>query len=72
MSATHLATLARTSAPQSMLRRFLALDAAVTGGNALAYLAFGVWALVASGNPFFYIFIVPGAMLAIASLPSRA
>jgi hypothetical protein len=39
MSATQLATLARTSAPQSMLRRFLALDAAVTGANALAYLA---------------------------------
>ncbi|MDG9708909.1 hypothetical protein [Streptomyces sp. DH10] len=40
MSATQLAALARTSAPQSMLRRFLALDAAVTGANALAYLAF--------------------------------
>ncbi|MET9684481.1 hypothetical protein [Streptomyces coeruleorubidus] len=39
MSATPLATLARTSAPQSTLRRFLALDAAVTGANALAYLA---------------------------------
>ncbi|MDQ0752558.1 hypothetical protein QF034_006789 [Streptomyces africanus] len=40
MSATKLATLARTSAPQSVLRRFLALDAVVTGANALAYLAF--------------------------------
>ncbi|MFF9804349.1 hypothetical protein ACF1G5_04355 [Streptomyces coeruleorubidus] len=40
MSATPLATPARTSAPQSALRRFLALDAAVTGANALAYLAF--------------------------------
>jgi hypothetical protein len=40
MSATQLATLARTSAPQAMLRRFLALDAVVTGTNALAYLAF--------------------------------
>ena len=39
---------------------------------ALAYLWFGAWALVTSGNPFFYIFIVPGAMLAVASLPSRA
>jgi len=38
---------------------------------AVAYLAFGVWALVTSGDPFFYIFIVPGAMLAIASIPSR-
>ncbi|GGS40475.1 hypothetical protein [Streptomyces violaceus] len=40
MSAIQLAALARTSEPQSMLRRFLALDAAVTGANALAYLAF--------------------------------
>ncbi|MGW0615843.1 hypothetical protein [Streptomyces sp. NPDC002788] len=40
MSAIHLTALARTSEPQSMLRRFLALDAAVTGANALAYLAF--------------------------------
>ncbi|MFJ8046869.1 hypothetical protein [Streptomyces luteogriseus] len=40
MSAIQLAALARTSEPQSMLRRFLALDAFVTGGNALAYLAF--------------------------------
>ncbi|WP_406724370.1 hypothetical protein WJ438_06600 [Streptomyces sp. GD-15H] len=39
MSATQLAVLARTSEPQSVLRRFLALDAAVTGANALAYLA---------------------------------
>jgi hypothetical protein len=40
MSAIQLAALARTSEPQSMLRRFLALDAVVTGGNALAYLTF--------------------------------
>ena len=39
MSATQLAVLARTREPQSMLRRFLALDAVVTGANALAYLA---------------------------------
>ncbi|CAL9369717.1 hypothetical protein [Streptomyces sp. enrichment culture] len=39
MSAPPLAALARTSVPQSVLRRFLALDAAVTGVNALAYLA---------------------------------
>lgn len=38
---------------------------------ALSYLWFGAWALVTSGNPFFYIFIVPGAMLAIASIPVR-
>ncbi|MFF3328079.1 hypothetical protein ACFYWX_00725 [Streptomyces sp. NPDC002888] len=39
MSATQLAPLARTSEPQTMLRRFLALDAVVTGANGLAYLA---------------------------------
>jgi hypothetical protein len=39
MSATQLAALARTFDPQSALRRFLALDAGVTGANALAYLA---------------------------------
>ncbi len=39
---------------------------------ALAYMWFGAWALVTSGNPFFYIFIVPGFMLAIASIPRRA
>ncbi|MBQ1091266.1 hypothetical protein [Streptomyces sp. B93] len=39
MSATHLAALARTTEPQTMLRRFLALDAVVTGTNGVAYLA---------------------------------
>lgn len=39
MSATQLAALARTSDPRAMLRRFLALDAVVTGANAVAYLA---------------------------------
>jgi len=39
MSALQLAALARTSEPQTMLRRFLALDAVVTTGNGLAYLA---------------------------------
>jgi hypothetical protein len=39
MSATQLAALARTTEPQTMLRRFLALDAAVTGANGIAYLA---------------------------------
>ncbi|KUM78273.1 hypothetical protein [Streptomyces curacoi] len=38
MSATSLAALARTSDPQTVLRRFLALDAVVTGANGLAYL----------------------------------
>ncbi|MFI0086833.1 hypothetical protein [Streptomyces bobili] len=42
MSATHPATLtalARTAEPHSALRRFLALDAVVTGANGVAYLA---------------------------------
>ena len=39
MSAHQIAVLARTSDPQTVLRRFLALDAVVTGANALAYLA---------------------------------
>lgn len=39
MSATSLAALARTTDPQTVLRRFLALDAVVTGANGLAYLA---------------------------------
>ncbi|WCN04231.1 hypothetical protein [Streptomyces sp. M92] len=39
MSANQLAVLARTTEPQLMLRRFLALDAVVTGANAVAYLA---------------------------------
>ncbi|WP_128434282.1 hypothetical protein [Streptomyces cyaneus] len=38
MSATSLAALARTSDPQTVLRRFLALDAVVTGANGIAYL----------------------------------
>jgi hypothetical protein len=38
MSAAQLAALARTSDPHTMLRRFLALDAAVTGVNGLVYL----------------------------------
>ncbi|MFF0450821.1 hypothetical protein ACFYT4_31320 [Streptomyces sp. NPDC004609] len=37
MSATFLTGIARTTEPRVMLRRFLALDAVVTGGNGLAY-----------------------------------
>ncbi|MFC9295386.1 hypothetical protein ACFTWH_35040 [Streptomyces sp. NPDC057011] len=40
MSATLLGTLARTTSPQTVLRRFLALDAVVTTGNGPAYVAF--------------------------------
>ncbi|MET9736048.1 hypothetical protein ABZZ79_37110 [Streptomyces sp. NPDC006458] len=38
MSAITLAALARTQEPNAVLRRFLALDAVVTGANGLAYL----------------------------------
>ncbi|MFG2030726.1 hypothetical protein [Streptomyces sp. NPDC048825] len=38
MSATQLAALARTPEPHTMLRRFLAFDAAGTGANGIAYL----------------------------------
>ncbi|MEJ8638380.1 MULTISPECIES: hypothetical protein [Streptomyces] len=37
MSATLLAGISRTTEPRTMLRRFLALDALVTGVNGLAY-----------------------------------
>ncbi|MFD9224286.1 hypothetical protein ACFWDI_30785 [Streptomyces sp. NPDC060064] len=39
MSATLLAGISRTTEPQAMLRRVLALDAVVTGVNGLAYVA---------------------------------
>ncbi|QFR03105.1 hypothetical protein F9278_39730 [Streptomyces phaeolivaceus] len=38
MPAARLAVLARTTDPRTMLRRFLAVDAVVTGANGLAYL----------------------------------
>lgn len=38
MSQALLAGISRTTRPQSMVRRFLALDAVVTGANGLAYL----------------------------------
>ncbi|OKK04349.1 hypothetical protein AMK26_13315 [Streptomyces sp. CB03234] len=37
MSQALLAGISRTTEPQTMLRRFLALDAVVTGANGLAY-----------------------------------
>ncbi|MET9800598.1 hypothetical protein [Streptomyces sp. NPDC006368] len=37
MSHALLAGISRTTEPQTMLRRFLALDAVVTGANGLAY-----------------------------------
>ncbi|MFE4060877.1 hypothetical protein ACFXP3_32055 [Streptomyces sp. NPDC059096] len=39
MSTTLLAGISRTTEPLATLRRFLALDACVTGANALAYVA---------------------------------
>ncbi|MGW0335003.1 hypothetical protein ACWD0J_24565 [Streptomyces sp. NPDC003011] len=39
MSVTPLTLLARTCDPHATLRRFLALDAVVTGANGVAYLA---------------------------------
>ncbi|MFE2874614.1 hypothetical protein ACFXG6_02160 [Streptomyces roseus] len=39
MSATLLGSIARTTVPQTALRRFLALDCVVTAGNGLAYAA---------------------------------
>ncbi|ANW17356.1 hypothetical protein [Streptomyces clavuligerus] len=39
MSATLLTGIARTTEPRTVLRRFLALDAVVTGANGLAYAA---------------------------------
>ena len=42
MSATQLAVLARTSDPQTVLRRFLALDAVVTGANGVATLSYAI------------------------------
>ena len=49
-----------------------AVSLAPTGLIALLYVAFGVWALASSGNPFFLIFIIPGLMMGFASLPQRA
>ncbi|MFI5668308.1 hypothetical protein [Streptomyces sp. NPDC051704] len=40
MSATQLTGIARTAVLQTALRRLLALDAVVTGGNGLAYAVF--------------------------------
>ncbi|MFF0589079.1 hypothetical protein ACFYWD_24295 [Streptomyces sp. NPDC003781] len=64
MSTHQLAALARTAEPRLMLRRFLALDAVVTGTNALAYLVLsgplGRWFGAGSG-----LLLVLGAFLAV-------
>jgi hypothetical protein len=39
------------------------------GLMAVMYTLFGIWAMAVSGEPFFAIFVVPGVLLLIASLP---
>lgn len=39
------------------------------GLMAIMYTLFGLWAITVSGEPFFAIFVVPGILLAIASIP---
>lgn len=61
MSAIQLAALARTSDPHTALRRFLALDAAVTGANGLVYLAL-------SGPAGRFLGVGPGLLLGLGAL----
>ncbi|KAB2975688.1 hypothetical protein F8R89_29065 [Streptomyces sp. SS1-1] len=61
MSATSLTALARTSHPHTALRRFLALDAVVTGANGLAY-------LMASGPLGRLLGVGQGLLLALGAL----
>jgi hypothetical protein len=37
---------------------------------AIVYVLFGLWAIIFTGNPFFLIFIIPGSLLAFASMPT--
>ena len=56
----------------TFLKRFRgqAVSTFTPGLIATLYLAFGVWAaVVTGGDPFFLLFVVPGTLLAIASLP---
>ena len=39
------------------------------GLMAIMYTLFGIWALAVGRDPFFMIFVVPGILLAIASIP---
>ncbi|MEV4945398.1 hypothetical protein [Streptomyces sp. NPDC053755] len=61
MSQTLLTGLSRTTRPRSMVRRFLALDAVVTGGNGLAY-------LVASRPLGELLGVAPGLLLELGAL----
>jgi hypothetical protein len=38
---------------------------------AILYVVSGVWAMMITKNPFFFIFIVPGLMLAVAAWPEK-
>ncbi|MDX3640459.1 hypothetical protein [Streptomyces sp. MB09-02B] len=58
-----LAVLARTTDPRAMLRRFLAIDAAVTGVNGLAY-------LLASGPLGRYLGVGAGLLVALGAFLS--
>jgi hypothetical protein len=59
-STARLAVLARTTDPRTMLRRFLAADAAVTGANGLAY-------LLASGPLGRFLGVDPGLLLGLGA-----
>ncbi|MFF6779559.1 hypothetical protein [Streptomyces sp. NPDC012510] len=58
MPTTQFAVLARTTDPRTMLRRFLAADALVTGANGLAY-------LLAAGPLGRFLGVGPGLLVAL-------
>ncbi|MFF7393361.1 hypothetical protein ACFZAE_33595 [Streptomyces scabiei] len=60
VATARLAVLARTTDPRTMLRRFLAADAAVTGANGLAY-------LLASGPLGRFLGVDPGLLLGLGA-----
>ncbi|ATW51555.1 hypothetical protein [Streptomyces peucetius] len=81
MSTTLLAGISRTTEPQTMLRRFLAVDAVVTGANGLAYAAvsgplgrlLGVDATLLAGlGVFLAAYGLAVGLLAALSRPPRA
>lgn len=53
----------------TFLRRFRGLRASPSPAllTGAAYVLFGGWALLASRNPFFFIFVVPGALMLAAA-----
>jgi hypothetical protein len=46
-------------------------EALPVGAIGLAYVAFGAWAYTSSGDPFFFVFLVPGALLGMAWTMAR-